>query len=149
MPFSNHIRREINDFCSPYNTRKIAFVNQQGYFEFFYFNMKETEKINTKRNEYMKELGYDYSVGDRGRTNYSLRATQQFTVDSDWLSEEESYFLRQLLALSTNVYIYIEGVAHPIIITNKGWERQYDIDGEEFKVTLEYEMAYDINTIKE
>lgn len=142
-------KREIKDFCSIYPLEKILFLNRLGSFETFYFNRKQKRKLNIGRNNYKKPLAYNYQIGDRGMTTYSLKVTEEYTFNTDFLSEYEADFLEQLLTTCEAFWLQENGNKIPINIINKDWESKYDINGEQFSLELVFNPSYDINTISQ
>lgn len=144
---SESIKREISDFCSPYGVEKILFNNRLGSFETFYFNRGQTRKIDISRNQFKKSLGYNYQIGDRGITNYSMKVSEEYTFKSDWLTETEADFLEELLYSLEAFWMQEDGSKIPIIVTNKDWETKRDINGDMYALELSFRPSYDINTI--
>ena len=116
---SESIKREISDFCSPYGVEKILFNNRLGSFETFYFNRGQSRKIDISRNQFKKSLGYNYQIGDRGITNYSMKVSEEYTFKSDWLTETEADFLEELLYSLEAFWMQEDGSKIQYIVTGK------------------------------
>ena len=137
----------IVDNCSPYPTNfRIAFLNRHGAFDYWNFNWKNINTLNTSKNEFRKVLDYNYNVGDRQDTVLSQKANETFNISSDWITEYDSKYLKELIT-SPEVYHINEddGVYYPIIITDTSYQVKTAIDNKLFCINVTFKYAYDIN----
>jgi len=137
----------IVENCSPYPTNfRIAFQNRHGGFDYWNFNWKSINTLNTSKNEFRKVLDYNYNVGDRQDTVLSQKANETFNISSDWITEYDSKYLKELIT-SPEVYHINEedGVYYPIIITDTSYQVYTAIDNKLFCINVTFKYAYDIN----
>lgn len=132
--------------CSPYELYRIGWLNSNGAFEYFNFNLASKEVVNATRIEYKKELAYNYNIGDRGRTNLSTRAVKTITINTDWIDDYEMDLLKDLIYSSEIYHIKSDG-PHPIILQDTSMEYKYQLKDMLFNLTLSFQYAYDIQTI--
>lgn len=107
-----------DDKCSRYDNYRIKFLNKAGSWSYFNFNKNSLQTSNIERTEFIRSMAQDWTLRSND-TNYSmqsLRGTsilsskvyQTFTLDSDWVTEDEYKFLAQLVE-SPEVYLYFDG----------------------------------------
>lgn len=145
---SKPLRKKLTNFCSQYELIQILFINQSGGSEFWYFNKDSKRTVNVNRNEFGKVLSPTYNIGDRGRTVYSVVAKDQWRINTDWISEYDYEFLEQMVKTTEAFWVMPDG-PHPIVITNKDYPIKTMLRDNLFNMTLEFEMAYDVNTISQ
>lgn len=89
---------KVIDNCSKYpNNFRIAFLNRFGGFDYYNFNYKSTNVINKTSTEFKKILDYNYKIGDRQDTILSQDANNSWTISTDWITQKESEYFKQLL----------------------------------------------------
>ena len=132
--------------CSPYPKTRLAFVNKLGGVDYFNFNFKMVNTMTTEKTFFKRELPWNYVVGDRQDYVLSQRATETYTISSDFLTDKVSSWLKELL-LSTEVYtVDKSGQKYPIIITDTAYQVKTKLNDKIFSVVITYKMAYQINT---
>jgi hypothetical protein len=94
----------IDDFCSNYDRYVVHFLNELGNYDSFTFNLLSRESSSIERKDFRNspyylntsnKLVYDKHKGDR--RSYSTIITNKITLNSDWISEETYYWLKQLV----------------------------------------------------
>lgn len=159
--------------CSQYENYRIKFLNRQGTWAYWNFNKDNKQTTNIKRTEYKTPFQFDqtmftvpkggttmvsspYSLSKlRGQNILSISATETFTLNSDWITEDESTYLGQLLT-SPQVFIFyddytltdgtkVKGVNIPIIITDNSYTYKTVNRDRLFNLTINYKYAYDSN----
>lgn len=135
--------------CSPYPKIRLAFVNKLGGVDYFTFNFKSVNTMNTEKTFFKRELDFNYTVGDRQDFVLSQRATETYTISSDFMNDDVSNWLKELLQ-STEVYLiqtnYPNTVKLPILITDTVYTVKTLLNNKSISVTLTYKTAYPINT---
>jgi hypothetical protein len=141
---SETITFEIVPNCLPYDNYRIVFLNRVGGYEYFDFKMNSKKTTQIERTEYGKILDWDYSMGDRGRDILAVKATENFEISTDWVTQNEIEWLEQLLT-SPDVYVIRNNELHPIIITDTTYESKNVFREQIFNLTLRFKYAYNIN----
>jgi hypothetical protein len=132
--------------CTKYEPVRLMFINSFGVAEYFSFNLVSKQSNSINRQTYKKNLGNNYQVSDRGETVYNIEAKTSKKINSDWITEEESYWLAELFD-SIEVYeIQSDGTALPIIITDTVFEPKKVLVEKLFNCEVNYRYAYDRNT---
>lgn len=136
---------KIDTQCSNYDKQRLVFLNRMGGFDYFNFTLDTKRSVGISRTEYEKMLAYNYTVGDRGKTILAQKAEVKMTMNSNWITENESTWLEELLT-SPDVYILTtNNTKLPIIITDTSYEVKTYLRNQVFNLILNYKFAYDIN----
>jgi hypothetical protein len=146
---------------------RLLFMNELGGTDFYNFKLDSKQTFNTQKTEFKKTLDWDYAfdtvrsgssgynMGPRGRTILSQKVTQQITITSDWITEKESIWLRELIT-SPEVYVIqsrkpyefydnaTELISVPIIITDTSWQVKTYTRDKLFNVQVTFEFANNI-----
>lgn len=148
LPYKSTVRSFCLDrSCSVYVNTRLMFLNRQGAFDYWNFQLDNKRTNSISRTEYKQELGFTYNIGDRGRTVLAQKVTEEHNVNTNWITEEQYYYLSELVS-SPEVYVIDEnnGNAYPVIITDTSYEfKTYNRD-KLFNLTVSYSMAYPVET---
>ena len=132
-----------NTDCSQYPTVRLHWLNKLGGFEAFNFNKNTINEIDIDRKQFKAPLPIGYNKSDRLKTNYNTTINDKITINSDWISEEESLLLEQL---ATSPVIYLERSPTDFVavnILNSSYEiKTFLTDRKMFNVTFEIEYSY-------
>jgi hypothetical protein len=140
--------------CSPYPKIRLAFVNTLGGIDYFTFNFKSVNTMNTEKTYFKRELDFNYTVGDRQDFVLSQRATETYTISTDFLSDNVASWLKELIK-STEVYVIsvdfsdlsnITTTKLPILIMDSSFTVKTKLNDKSIAITLTYKTAYPINT---
>ena len=136
-------RFSVGDNCSQYPTVRLHWLNKLGGFEAFNFTKNTINAMDIERKQFKAPLQIGYSQSDRLKTNYNTTINDKITINSDWISEEQSLLLEQL---ATSPIIYLERSATDFVavnILNSFYEvKNYLTDRKLFNVTFEIEYSY-------
>ena len=136
-------RFSVGDNCSQYPTVRLHWLNKLGGFEAFNFTKNTINAMDIERKQFKAPLQIGYSQSDRLKTNYNTTINDKITINSDWISEEQSLLLEQL---ATSPIIYLERSANDFVavnILNSFYEvKNYLTDRKLFNVTFEIEYSY-------
>jgi hypothetical protein len=118
-------------------------MNKLGGFEAFNFNKNTINAMTIDRKQFKAPLPIGYSKSDRLKTNYNTTINDKITINSDWISEEQSALFEQL---ATSPIIYLERSATDFVavnILNSEYEiKTFLTDRKMFNVTFEIEYSY-------
>lgn len=134
---------KYTEICSQYPTVRLHYLNKLGGFDVFNFNKNTINEIDIERKQFKAPLPIGYNKSDRLKTNYNTTINDKITINSDWISEEESLLLEQL---ATSPIIYLERSANDFVavnILNSSYEiKTFLTDRKMFNVTFEIEYTY-------
>jgi hypothetical protein len=129
--------------CSQYENVRLHYLNKLGGFDVFNFNKNTINAMTIDRKQFKAPLPIGYSKSDRLKTNYNTTINDRITINSDWITEEQSILLEQL---ATSPIIYLERSPTNFIAVNI-LNAEYEIktfltDRKMFNVTFEIEYSY-------
>ena len=141
--------------CKEYKTRRLAWRNSLGAYDYFNFKMKSSQTVEVDKNTYESMIGnfnsdmYSYDNTQRGKKVRKTTAILKETINTEWISEQDANLLEGLIK-STNVEI-IENAdtdfTEPVLITDKSFVRKTTAnDGIKIKYTFNIEYANPLNT---
>lgn len=146
----------IDRQCSIYQNKQLMFKNKLGAWEYFSFTQDSKKSQTFARNIYKQNLNWgniasqgSNSIGLRGNRIISTKIEEEFTINSNWISEAEYSWLSELVS-SQDVYV-MEPVSTysndlypiPIIITDTSFEFKTFNRDQIFNLTLNYKLAND------
>ncbi len=94
--------RILDEECNDYSHIQFAWLNSLGFRDQFTFTKRNEKKINTKRNEYLKEAAdynsNSYSVDEqsRGFTTYSQTIKETWSAETGFINDEEAKLLESM-----------------------------------------------------
>lgn len=136
----------IDDECSSYDKKLVAWINSLGSLEYFTFTQNNKISYNINRNDWKKELniGLQAMSVDRGRGILSQVVKQNIVLNSNWIDENDYAWLSELTT-SQFVWIfedYYENDLLPIPVnvvdTSYEFKKQKTEQIFNFTITLEY-----------
>lgn len=123
---SEQVCYKINDSnCWGFEPIRITWLNAKGGRDWYTFIKRNTFTQNASRDAFYQLPGYwsgnGFSVQDirpakYGTTVFNVNLEQVWTASTDWLSEENSAWLRDLFK-SPSVHVYLPGYAEPTLVT--------------------------------
>ncbi|RYY51487.1 MAG: hypothetical protein EOO06_00345 [Chitinophagaceae bacterium] len=161
------IVRKIVSNCSIYQNVQIAFLNRRGGFDYWNFNMASRKNTKVDRQTYKRSLPWNHDVttnnGIRQEVVLSTTVDEQYTVNTDWISEYDYNFLEELIT-SPEVY-RIDGFGTqsrtqdlsgfkidqiiptikvtPITIVDTSFSSKSSLNDKIFNMSITYRIAYD------
>lgn len=147
-PFANGVsevrKYRVDNTCTNYEKQRIVFLNRLGGYDYFNFTLDTKKMVGITRTEYEKMLNWNYTIGDRGKTILAQKAEVKMTMNSNWLTEDDSLWLEELLT-SPEVYLLYNGNKLPIVITDNSYEVKTYLRNQMFNLVLNYKFGYDLN----
>tara|TARA_Y100001938_G_scaffold87604_1_gene120008 strand:+ start:1489 stop:2958 length:1470 start_codon:yes stop_codon:yes gene_type:complete len=147
------IKQGVN--CKGYKTRRLAFRNSLGCWDYFNFTMKSTQSLDIKRESYSTLQGefnsteYSYNNFDRGIKNRKVEARMSEVLNTDFITEEDAELIEKLV-ISDDVFILENADTDytvPVIIKDSTFVKKTNPnDGIKIQYTIQIEYANPINT---
>ncbi len=131
--------------CYKYDTKRLMFLNQLNGWDYFNFVLVSKKTSTITRNTYRTPLAPNYTVGDAETNVLNIDGTESMVVNSNWVTEEEYSWLRNLLQSKQVYELQSDGTKLPIIITDTSWEDKKRVNNFIFNATINYQYAYNIN----
>lgn len=143
MAETNKIKRRVNRECSSFDTYKIVYANRFGSFESAYFNKGRSRKNTISRNTYNRNLDYNYSIGDRGKTTYTNVSKDIHTFTSDFLPLKEYNYMENIFESPDVYHIVGYNTKLPIELTKNDFSEMFIWSKDFPSLDLEFEYAYE------
>jgi hypothetical protein len=137
----------IKDECSKYDTNDIYFLNRYGAVESFRFDRLRRDKFTVVRKQYkqtpytLQGSAYTYGTDAKSKSNYDTEANQIITLNSNWITEEESAWLKELI-MSPYVWLLDGGVLKSVNVINSDYETKRTINDKVFSLTIDVELSF-------
>ena len=125
------VTRTFNVDCTCYKFQNypLLFKDRFGSYVPFNFELNNKQKVNVnKKDAYKKFVGnggatsYTYSANERSKSIYNIDIEEQWTLNTDWLTEAEAAYFEELIT-TPEASILIDGVYHAVMVTDKSYER--------------------------
>lgn len=102
---------------------EIAFMDRLGSIASYAFQLRATENGTIKRDDFKQKLGTEtsYRTYDRGTTPLSVDVTKQYTLNTNWMTDEMSVYFEELLT-SPYTWLKVNGTYLACIVTESSFE---------------------------
>lgn len=135
-----------------YETHRIHFMNKLGGFDWYNFTSfsKKSSKIQRKQitvdmPRFDASTGLVYTQADNGRQDYMVKDRDMIKLKSDYLSEAEVTWLKELKT-SPQVYMEFiydeEPVFRRVYVTDVNWKQFYESDEKLFQMEVNIEFGH-------
>ena len=124
---------------------RLHFKNRLGGFDGFNFIRATTKQTEIDRSKFAQMKGsisggvQSFNSYDRGSSVFNLEIQDKWIVRSDWLTDAESTWLKELLT-SGEVFIYNGSALVPIVISNATYIERTTLRDQVFSLELEIEF---------
>jgi hypothetical protein len=139
---------EMDNTCSKYLPVRFMFLNSFGQFEYYNATLLSRTTINGTRDTFVKTLGYNYEIGDRGKTVINVNSQESYVINTDWVSEETANWLSYEFFNSPEMYILTSdnNFPIPIVLDTTSIEVKKRVNDKLFNYTFNYSKAVPLNT---
>lgn len=145
---SNTYTVNIDTMCYKYDRYVLHFLNRLGNYDCFTFNLLSRNTSDKKTQEYKKSpferVGTDYLYyNDTGDTlNYNTTITNKMVLNSDWISDAEATWLKDLF-MSPDVKLEdASGNLYAVKVTDTSYESKLKVNDKVFNLTVNIEYTY-------
>ena len=148
MVWLNRRYKKQDGQCA-YSGVRFAFLNELGTFDYFTFPYADSKTDGITRETYDSNFvnyststnGVPYDTSRRGTDIYSIKYDERRTAESDFLSQAEADWVRELVE-SPSVFIQDGTAFRPIVVTNAAFNYKTNpLTQKLFRITLEYKVA--------
>jgi hypothetical protein len=143
---SRRFNYQIIPDCRPYDVVRLTFLNKLGGYDYWNFNLVSKYKSNIKRTQIDRALS-PYSVGgdgERGRDVIYSTAVENWTINSDFLTDTDALFIRELVESSSVFIVETNGNITPVVITDNSWDFKSGLLNGYVQYTIEFQKANDV-----
>ena len=137
-----------------YNGVRFSWKNEFGVWDYYNFTLQETATNNVERSQYEHNFvpyntatnSATYNTSRRGATQYVNKVNRVKTANSDWLTQAEADWLKELF-FSTNVFIqdgsdFLPAVVSDATLNEKTNPRTQKV----FQYTINYALANNLRS---
>jgi hypothetical protein len=116
----------IDNDCSNYDTFRFMWLNRLGGFDYYNFRKRSDTTYSIEKDTYQRKLGdfqgdaYGYNIGARGVIINNVNIEELVSVNSNWITEDESAWLFELFQ-SPEVYLIDGANIYPIVVINDSY----------------------------
>jgi hypothetical protein len=145
VQISDTFNYQIIPDCRPYEVIRLTFLNKLGGFDYWNFNLVSRYTSNIDRTQINRAfLKNDSKVLKRGRDVIYSKAVENWTINTDFLTDDQAIFIRELVE-SSDVYLLddVSGRAWPIVITDSSWQFKSGLLDGYVQYTVNFVKAYD------
>jgi hypothetical protein len=145
----------IYNSCSKYTVETLHFLNQLGGYDTFTFRLVNKQESTGERKNYERsgwEFASDamsrYDAYNRmyaGARTFSVMQSVVFRLTSDWLTETDHNWLRELI-MSPEVYLEKNGYYYPVTIGTNNWQQKIRNVDKTFNLTLDVNYSKKVNS---
>jgi len=146
--FSFELKRiNIQESNCMYKNIEVHFLNVHGGFDVFNFKLSSHKESDIERKIYYNDAGlfnnsneYIYSASDRTIQNMVSSNQDMIKANSDWISEEESIWLKELIT-SPVVFALIDNVLVPINLTETKYTFNKKVNKKLFNLQITFKYG--------
>jgi hypothetical protein len=141
---SDKFNYQIIPDCRPYEVVRLTFLNKLGGYDYWNFNLVSKYKSNVKRTQIDRSLSPTYNIGDRGRDVIYSTAVENWTINTDFLTDNQALFIRELVESSSVFIVENNGDILPVVIMDNTWDYKSGLLNGYVQYTIEFQKSYDV-----
>jgi hypothetical protein len=141
--------------CSKFQKFNMMWLNPLGGWDYFIFDKRSDHQRKIEKQEFTRHLnsyqgatGYKYKLGDRGRTTYNVASADNYTLRTDFLTQDQINWLSYIYE-SPEVY-WIDNSTdkiYPVNLKNEEanvWKKvNFNDNGTLYTYEIDIELAND------
>ena len=124
-----------------------GFINNYGFWDFYSVSLPQSKNTSINRREITtpfvnySSITSPYDSTRRGKDLYNTSLTDNLSISTQWLTEEEAEWLTQMLE-SPEVYVQVGTKMLPIVITNTSYSHNTNRRAQKkFQYEIQYRFA--------
>lgn len=144
---TSEVKTVCIDFgCTRYGNIELYFIDRLGSYIPANFELQSFKQMDISRDEYQRLLGgfdgtgWAFDSTNRGRVNINTTVKNQVTLNSNWLTEAEANYLKELFS-SPDVYINENGQLWPVIVKSNSYRIVTKKNAKNIKIEIVVEYA--------
>lgn len=147
---SNYYYINIDTLCSKYSRYVLHFLNRLGNYDSFTFYRKSIKTSEHETKTY-KKLPFELSSGGNAyvyynhkhdEINYSTVITNKITLNTDWITDAQATWLKDLLHSPSVILEDSNGATFAVKVVPKNYEEKMKVNDKCFSLTVEVEYTY-------
>lgn len=139
----------IDDTCTEHTVYRLHFLNSYGGFDSFNFIRKSLEESDITRGKYKQNIGsisgttWSYNKYDKTNTTLSSKYKDKVVVNTDWISEGEAAWLKELFTSPDVYYEQDSSTVVSVIISDVSYQKKKVANDRLIQYSLAFEFAHD------
>jgi len=140
---SETMRFNLWSECSKYDPVTLHFLNTLGGFDSYTFRKRTVRSLNAERKTFEQDAfrytagSYNYANSRGGVSNYNTTLTEQWVLNTDFLTDTEAEFIEQL-AFSPVAYMGSFSALEKVAMVTADFERKFNRDGlVQYSITIQ------------
>lgn len=143
----------IDPPCNDFDPVGVSWQNSFGFRDYWTFTKRWDEQYTAKRNEYLKNTfnwngdSVSISQGAKGYTVFGQQLNQIYTIRTDWLTDQQSEFLKNLF-VSADVRVKLPGSTtwDSVSLQSSTYDVKTVRKDRMFQYELRFRMANNLNS---
>lgn len=139
---------ELDHCGTRFEPVRFMFLNSLGQFDYYNATLLSRTTVAVSRDTYTKTLPINYVQGDRGNTIINVNAQENYTISTDWISEQTAHWLTYEFFTSNEIYVLdnTTGKITPIVLNIGDIEDKKRVNDKLLNYTITYSKAVTLNT---
>lgn len=140
-----------NGECNDFDHVEVSWVNSLGFRDYFTFEKRQDLSITTDRETFRREQSdwngpsMTLEPYSRGLTTYGQLAEEEWQINTRYLTDSESEYLKNLY-VSPDVRVrFSDGEWRPVVLTSNTWTRRTFRTDQMFQHQVTFKMANQLN----
>lgn len=145
---SHYINFELDTTCVRGEVARVHYLNRYGRFDSFTFTRPYSQNTRVDAKEYsrirgaMGNSGYTYARQEAGIVQYNTKFDDLYTFRADYLTDEESAALFEMVQSPAIFWEVSSGVLIPLILDTREFEKRYISKDKLFDAEMTFRIAY-------
>lgn len=147
---SEQVYYTIDDTCTEHPIYRLHFLNKLGGYDSFNFIRKSFQNTEIERKKYKQNTGgitsgttWGYNKYDRVNTILDTKLKDRVTVNTDWITEAEAAWLKELFTSPDVFYEQSASVLVSVLIVDTSYQTKTVANERLIQYTLSFEFSYD------
>lgn len=155
VPLSYVYRFDVDEGeCNDFEIVEFSWLNSFGFRDYFTFRKRRDYNINIERNTFERvegswnEADFEVNTYDRGEQVFSQNLTEVQTATTDYLTDLEAQFLKNLF-ISPDVRVQFPETDenwYPVVLENNQYTERTFRKDKFFQYSVNFRMAHKINS---
>lgn len=143
---------QLNQRCSKYEPIRLHWLNRLGGFDSFNFSLKSKQETEIDRRSYLQQhhdftgSNWQYTSKSRGTTDYYVGLTDKLTVNTPFLTEDESTWMEDF---ASSPVVYQEVGNQLVAMSGKVKMIDKKTSLNDKLMQYEFELDYSLNNIRQ
>jgi hypothetical protein len=136
----------LNDECSRTQPIRLLWLNRLGGYDAYTFNANPEFMTMVERENYSRIIGPNYTLSQHRELSLTTKYTNEIALRSQWINDEESRAIEELVTSPVAFWDKGAGVLLPINVLEDSYTTRYRAKDRLFDATLRIKLSFDNQT---